>query len=1304
MDISSDKSNLFYSQLSLFSDPLGINNEQENLIVNPLEKQNQGMLGNQDYSKIYPIDNLSQTEQSDFWGNQDILAFTNFEQINNSFNLKNSEINYDVVVGNFYQEDSLLNPNVLESNLENNLINNIQLPTPTGKQIVFIDGSINNYGELIPYIPENAEIFLLDSHQDGITQISNILKDYTDISTIHIISHGSAGQVQLGSSNVNGNNLLSYAQELTTWGNALIETGDILFYGCNLASDESGQIFINQFSQLTGADIAASDNLTGNQNLGGDWLLEYQIGSIESQQFQFLDYEGVFLDFFTLEDLHSAWQDGTPLDFTLGTEIELKLNDNVVITGTFNISSNDGNSLVFNATGVNGFLGYGADTTGTTADDVGIAITNGELIFTLNVDQTYSYAIDNTDVEVRGMDFLNLSTTINLTGDQTGANIALNNFDLNINNIAEISGDINLEIDSTSVKITGTDVNLFAGYGLGDTDELNDVGIGVNNLDFTLNLSADKSFSYALIESGETASFEMKNLPPEAQIALGVIGAGAWAITGGNDKIDINLDNLDLTISDYAKIAGSLQIQVSKTDGNLGFKIEGTDIDLFAGYGLGDADELNDVGLGVNNLDFRLNLSADKTFTYDFTQSGEAPSFEMKNLPSEAQIALGVIGAGAWAITGGNDKIDINLDNLDLTISDYAKIAGSLQIQVSKTDGNLGFKIEGTDVDLFAGYGLGDADELNDVGLGVNNLDFRLNLSADKTFTYDFTQSGEAPSFEMKNLPSEAQIALGVIGAGAWAITGGNDKIDINLDNLDLTISDYAKIAGSLQIQVSKTNGNLGFKIEGTDIDLFAGYGLSTADLNDDVGLNIENVDFYLALSADKTFTYDLTQGGETASFSLKGIDDITLDIQGFDANGNQNAFSIDLTGVKLDIASLLSLDIGTLNYQTNTTGTIINSTGVSLFIGDDKNTPDLGDDLGLNLNNAGLQLDINSDGSYTYNITDGDLSVLGIDGLTLSAQGVQISGDNSNTGIVTVNLQDGEFVLGNTLGLGGDNINFTYDQDTKALAFSGSSLFAFAGYGLETSDITDDVGLTLSDVTLALNINNTDGTYNYNLSNASLGIRGISGVTIEAENITATGNNNDITITSGDYALGLSSIVWLEGNGLSFSSLDNNGNRTVTFDLNNASILAGYGADTTTTADDLGININNANVDITLNNNGTYEYDLSSANAGLIGIDGITLNVGSLNATGNQNAINLTLNNAEIGVKNLLDLTANSINLNIVETAAGADISFNGVGIGGFIGYDNNIGLSLSNANLLLDINEDKSYNYNLSNADVSI
>ena len=36
-------------------------------------------------------------------------------------------------------------------------------------------------------------------------------------------------------------------------------------------------------SKLTGADVAASNNLTGLAALGGDWDLEYTVGAIESQ-------------------------------------------------------------------------------------------------------------------------------------------------------------------------------------------------------------------------------------------------------------------------------------------------------------------------------------------------------------------------------------------------------------------------------------------------------------------------------------------------------------------------------------------------------------------------------------------------------------------------------------------------------------------------------------------------------------------------------------------------------------------------------------------------------------------------------------------------------------------------------------------------------------------------------------------------------------------------------------------------------------------------------------------------------------
>jgi hypothetical protein len=40
--------------------------------------------------------------------------------------------------------------------------------------------------------------------------------------------------------------------------------------------------FLERLSELTGADIAASANPTGNAALGGDWELEVQTGSIET--------------------------------------------------------------------------------------------------------------------------------------------------------------------------------------------------------------------------------------------------------------------------------------------------------------------------------------------------------------------------------------------------------------------------------------------------------------------------------------------------------------------------------------------------------------------------------------------------------------------------------------------------------------------------------------------------------------------------------------------------------------------------------------------------------------------------------------------------------------------------------------------------------------------------------------------------------------------------------------------------------------------------------------------------------------
>ena len=100
------------------------------------------------------------------------------------------------------------------------------------------------------------------------------------LDTLHIISHGSPGSLKLGNTTLNPENLEQYQDQLQQWQTALSENADINIYGCNVAEGVTGQAFIQQLANLTKADIAASNDLTGN---GGDWDLEIVTGNIESE-------------------------------------------------------------------------------------------------------------------------------------------------------------------------------------------------------------------------------------------------------------------------------------------------------------------------------------------------------------------------------------------------------------------------------------------------------------------------------------------------------------------------------------------------------------------------------------------------------------------------------------------------------------------------------------------------------------------------------------------------------------------------------------------------------------------------------------------------------------------------------------------------------------------------------------------------------------------------------------------------------------------------------------------------------------
>ncbi|MBI5790411.1 MAG: DUF4347 domain-containing protein [Rhodocyclales bacterium] len=193
------------------------------------------------------------------------------------------------------------------------------MPTDTtlANQIVFIDGSLQNIDEILAGLAPGISAVVLDPTQDGLTQIAAALAGVTDLSAIHIISHGSVGALQLGSAMVSGDNLTQYQAQLEAIGAALSPIGDLMLYGCDVALGDVGQGFIENLAALTGADVAASTDLTGAAFLNGDWVLEASTGSIETQ--------AIVVDGFNA---------------TLGTYIGTAGNDN--ITGSISADSMSG--------------------------------------------------------------------------------------------------------------------------------------------------------------------------------------------------------------------------------------------------------------------------------------------------------------------------------------------------------------------------------------------------------------------------------------------------------------------------------------------------------------------------------------------------------------------------------------------------------------------------------------------------------------------------------------------------------------------------------------------------------------------------------------------------------------------------------------------------------------------------------------------------------------------------------------------------------------------------------------------------
>ncbi|NQV31708.1 MAG: DUF4347 domain-containing protein, partial [Phycisphaeraceae bacterium] len=173
-------------------------------------------------------------------------------------------------------------------------------------EIVFIDSSLNLDFRLENAVLLGVVVSVVDATQDGIEQITDTLSGYSNLSAIHIVSHGAPGQVLLRGDVLDAEMLEYYADSLAGWGESLTTEGDILLYGCSVGAGQLGSTFIEQLALITSADVAASNNPTGNVEYGADWILENVTGRIEARSSGvseiIMDYCGILAPIVTMTE------------------------------------------------------------------------------------------------------------------------------------------------------------------------------------------------------------------------------------------------------------------------------------------------------------------------------------------------------------------------------------------------------------------------------------------------------------------------------------------------------------------------------------------------------------------------------------------------------------------------------------------------------------------------------------------------------------------------------------------------------------------------------------------------------------------------------------------------------------------------------------------------------------------------------------------------------------------------------------------------------------------------------------------
>ncbi|QEG40277.1 DUF4347 domain-containing protein [Roseimaritima ulvae] len=156
-------------------------------------------------------------------------------------------------------------------------------------EVIFVDAGVEDADVLLGGLRADGDaqtqwlVIEISADEDGVERISNTLDQLSGVDAVHLLSHGDGQGIQLGNSRLDLDTAAGYAGQIAGWQGALDADSDLLIYGCDLASTAEGRELIDSIASLSDCDVAASDDVTGHQTLGGDWDLEYSRGTIEAE-------------------------------------------------------------------------------------------------------------------------------------------------------------------------------------------------------------------------------------------------------------------------------------------------------------------------------------------------------------------------------------------------------------------------------------------------------------------------------------------------------------------------------------------------------------------------------------------------------------------------------------------------------------------------------------------------------------------------------------------------------------------------------------------------------------------------------------------------------------------------------------------------------------------------------------------------------------------------------------------------------------------------------------------------------------